>query len=70
MFKPNEGTLDRIIRITLGLALLGLGYFIVVGPLQIVAYVAGVALVATGAVGYCGLYSLLGISTCPIKRAK
>jgi Inner membrane protein YgaP-like, transmembrane domain len=60
----NEGTLDRTVRIVVGLALIGvaLGLY---GP----AYTSvwgwiGVLPLATGVVGWCPGYSLLGIKTC------
>jgi hypothetical protein len=62
-FARNEGTVDRALRIALGLGLLGMALtgrgawgFIGVVPLL------------TGALGSCPLYSIFGISTCPVKR--
>lgn len=59
----NEGTVDRVLRVILGLALIGvaLGLF---GP----AYTSvwgwiGVLPLATGLIGWCAVYSLLGIKT-------
>lgn len=63
MPKPNEGKVDRTIRIVLGVFLLGLAFFSFTGVVQIVAGVAGVIALATGAVGFCGLYKVFGIST-------
>lgn len=63
MPKPNEGKIDRVIRITLGVILLGLALFILTGVAQIGAGVAGVIALVTGAIGFCGLYKILGIST-------
>lgn len=31
-------------------------------------YVAAVVLTLTGAVGFCGLYKVLGINTCPLEK--
>ncbi len=64
----NEGIVDRILRVVIGSVALVAGYFWLTGTLQIISYVVGVAGLATGLVGFCGLYTLLGISTCPIKR--
>jgi hypothetical protein len=58
--KHNEGTLDRTIRIVLGLALLALVF---VGPHSWIGLV-GVVPLATGLAGFCPLYRLLGIRTC------
>ncbi|SLN62787.1 hypothetical protein PSA7680_03306 [Pseudoruegeria aquimaris] len=59
----NEGTLDRVLRVILGLALLSLVF---VGPQTLWGLVGLVPLV-TGLVGVCPIYSLLGIKTCRIK---
>jgi hypothetical protein len=62
--KQNEGTIDRTIRVVIGSVALLAGYFWLGGTLQTIAYVVGVVALATGLLGFCGLYSLLGISTC------
>ncbi len=59
----NEGTWDRIIRVILGLILLYVGYAMAPAPWNYVAYVVGIILVVTGAIGYCLLYSLFKINT-------
>lgn len=63
MIKQNEGTIDRIIRVVVGIAALFAGAFWFTGVLQTVLYVVGVVALITGAVGFCGLYAVLGIST-------
>lgn len=55
----NEGTLDRVIRIVLGLALLSM---IFVGP-QTWFGLVGLVPLATGLVGFCPLYRVLGLHT-------
>ncbi len=62
--KTNESSLDRIIRVILGIALLVL-YFTstVTGGLGIVFIVLGAVALVTGVVGFCPLYALLKIST-------
>ncbi|HSG49671.1 MAG TPA: DUF2892 domain-containing protein [Longimicrobiales bacterium] len=62
----NEGTLDRGIRVVLGATILWLGTVsgVLESPLTTVAVVVGVVLLITGVTGFCGLYRLLGISTC------
>lgn len=62
--KPNEGGLDRILRIIVGLAILSLAF---VGPQTPWAYLGLVPLL-TGLVGFCPLYAVLGLSTCPVKK--
>ncbi len=63
--KTNEGGLDRILRILVGLAVLSLAF---VGPKTPWAYVGLVPLI-TGLVGICPLYSILGLNTCPVRKA-
>jgi hypothetical protein len=72
MFKVNEGPIDRAVRVVLGLALLAVAVFAVEtsSTIGIVLLVAGAALTITGAVGFCGLYRVLGINTCPAPRTK
>ena len=62
--KSNAGTLDRIVRLALGAALIGLA---ATGNVGAWGYV-GVIPVLTGLVGYCPLYSILGINTCPVRN--
>ncbi|MDM0046302.1 DUF2892 domain-containing protein [Variovorax dokdonensis] len=59
--KLNEGTLDRALRVVVGLTLIGLT---VAGTVGVWGWI-GVVLLLTGLVGICPLYSLLGINTCP-----
>ncbi|UWQ49181.1 DUF2892 domain-containing protein [Leisingera caerulea] len=60
----NEGTLDRALRIILGLILLSLVF---IGP-QTLWGLIGLVPLATGLMGYCPLYQILGLSTCPLKK--
>ncbi len=66
--KRNEGAADRIIRLLIGLALIGIGYFYLSGAAAIVLYVLGAISLITAATGFCALYKLLGAST--LKAAK
>ncbi len=68
MFKKNEGNLDRIIRALLALTLAMLAWFYFSGILKIVLFVLAFVLVFTAISGFCGLYKLLGINTCKIKK--
>ena len=61
MFRSNVGPLDRALRVALGIALLSLT---IVGPETAWGYV-GLIPLATGLMGTCALYSLLGINTRP-----
>jgi hypothetical protein len=62
--KTNESSLDRIIRVILGIALLVL-YFTgtVTGGIGIVLIVLGAVALLTGLVGFCPLYALLKLNT-------
>jgi len=62
--KVNEGTMDRGFRIVLGLGLLSLVF---TGP-QTMWGLVGLVPLITGLVGNCPLYSIVGISTCPMKK--
>jgi hypothetical protein len=68
MFTTNVGTLDRVVRIVIGLALLA-GFFLTQSTSPWTwLYLIGIVPLATGVLGTCGLYSLFGISTCPMRR--
>jgi hypothetical protein len=62
--KTNEGTVDRVLRIAAGLALIGMAVMGVVGPWGYI----GVVPLLTGAIGMCPLYTVLGINTCAVRR--
>ena len=67
MLKRNEGILDRILRVALGMVLLPAGLFWL-GELQgsvlgLLAAGLGVLALITGFTGVCPLYLPLGIST-------
>jgi hypothetical protein len=68
MVKQNESKTDRTIRIVIGMVGLIAGYWMFDGTAETIAYVIGVVGLGTGLLGFCGLYSILGFSTCPIKR--
>lgn len=67
MFSKNEGNLDRILRIILGLGLL-IAYFIYPDASYRWAFLIGIVPLATGLMGSCPLYSIFGLSTCPLKK--
>ncbi len=62
--KSNSGGIDRILRIVAGLVLIGLT---VTGTIGVWGWI-GVVPLATGLLGWCPAYTLLGINTCPMKR--
>jgi len=59
VFKNNVGKTDRIIRVILGVLLIGNMFFALQHPIGWL----GVILVVTGLAGICPVYSLLGINT-------
>ncbi|MFZ4807302.1 MAG: YgaP family membrane protein [Hyphomicrobiaceae bacterium] len=63
--QANVGTVDRALRIIAGLALLSLVF---VGPKTMWGLV-GVVPLLTAFVGFCPAYTLLGIRTCPARKA-
>jgi hypothetical protein len=67
MFKTNVGGIDRILRIVIGAALLA-GFALNPDAAYRWAYLIGIIPLATGLLSTCPLYSILGISTCPMKR--
>lgn len=64
--KSNAGSLDRGLRIAAGLALVVLA---ATGTVGVWGWI-GVVPLATGLLGWCPAYTLLGINTCPMKSVK
>ena len=60
--KMNVGGIDRIVRIVVGLALIG--WAAMGGPVW--AWIGALPL-ATGAIGWCPAYAIFGFSTCAMK---
>ena len=58
----NVGGLDRALRIIIGLALIGLT---LAGTIGVWGWI-GVIPLATGLIGTCPAYKLIGINTCPV----
>lgn len=59
LLKNNVGKVDRIVRVILGVLLIGNVFYALQNPIGWV----GVILLVTGIFGICPLYSLLGINT-------
>lgn len=67
MLKTNVGSLDRIVRIVIGVALLA-WFFVDNGTgFWHYAKLIGIVPLLTAAMGTCPLYSIFGMSTCPMK---
>lgn len=62
----NVGSIDKILRIVAGLALIGLTLAGIIGPWGWI----GVVPLVTGLMGWCPAYTLLGIKTCPVSDKK
>ncbi len=62
--KANVGGIDRILRALVGVALIALAATHVIG---VWGYI-GVVPLLTAAIGFCPAYTLLGLSTCPMKK--
>ncbi len=64
--KSNVGGIDRVLRIVLGLVLIGLSLGGVIGWWGWL----GLVPLLTGLFRFCPIYPLLGFSTCPLSRAR
>ena len=62
--KSNVGGIDKTLRIVVGAGLIGAT---VAGLLPVWGYI-GIVPLATGLMGWCPAYPLLGMSTCPMKK--
>ena len=58
--KINVGSIDRVLRVSAGVVLIGLAAS---GTVGLWAYV-GIVLLVTGLFSFCPLYPLIGINTC------
>ena len=65
ILPKNEATVDRVIRVLLGSALVSLVF---VGPQTPWGWL-GLIFVVTGLMGRCPIYAMFGISTCPTEQA-
>lgn len=64
--NKNVGTVDRVFRIVAGLVLLSL-LFLLDGEAKWFGLI-GIVPLATAAMSWCPLYTLIGIRTCPANR--
>lgn len=66
----NEGTIDRIVRVVVGAAALAGSFAVGIASGGGIALAAvGVLALVTGAVGFCPLYKVLGLSTRRAQKA-
>ena len=61
--QKKLGTTERSIRVIGGLAIIAASIYA-----KSWLVLAGLVILGTGIIGWCGLYQLLGINTCKIKR--
>ncbi len=65
----NTGPFDRVARFGIGIVLAAaIVTGTVTGGLALLAGALGIIMVATALTGFCPIYALLGIRTCPIQR--
>ena len=64
-FQCNVGAVDRSVRIALGIVIIAAGVYS--GSLW---GLLGVIVLLTGVFKYCGLYTILGVSTCKVETTK
>ena len=62
--QTNVGGIDRILRAVIGLALIALT---LAGTIGVWGWI-GVVPLLTAALGFCQLYTMLGFSSCPMKK--
>lgn len=69
IMKQNMGNIDKVIRLIIAVILASL-YFtgVATGTLGIALIVVAGVLLITTITGFCGLYTILGINTCKVKR--
>jgi len=67
----NVGTVEQVVRILIGVVLVGLGLsHILSGTLAIVGYVVGAIALVTGFVRYCPAWAIFGVNTCTTNQSR
>lgn len=61
--KLNVGGIDRILRVVVGLALIG----VAVSGVSVWGWI-GVVPLLTGVFKFCPAYAIFGLSTCPMQK--
>lgn len=69
--NTNMGTIDRALRIVIAVSI-GVMYAtgVIGGTWAAVLGIVAVAFIFTGAVSFCPLYRIVGLSTCPVEPSK
>lgn len=67
--KKNMGSADRIIRLIIAAVMAAL-YFtnVISGTLGLVLMILALVFVVTSLISFCPLYTIFGLSTCPVKE--
>lgn len=60
----NVGGIDRVLRVVVGLALVVAAAS---GMIGVWGWI-GIVPLATGTLGFCPAYKLIGLNTCPLKK--
>ena len=66
--KKNMGTIDKVVRVTIA-AIIAILYFtnVITGTLGIVLIILAGVFALTSLISFCPIYSIFGLSTCPVK---
>lgn len=62
--KKNVHQIERVVRVVVGVALISMAF---VGPTNL-WFLLGAIPLATGLLGWCPPYALLGINTCKLEK--
>lgn len=67
--KKNVGTADKIVRVIVAI-LLGVLYFtgVIPGVIGVILLILAIIFILTSLISFCPLYTLFGISTCPVEK--
>ncbi len=64
MFSKNVGTIDRIIRLFIGLFAIAISIFIGFNTIvSIIVLIAGIVILLTSVVSFCPIYTILRVDT-------
>lgn len=67
----NVGGIDRTIRVFVGILVLGIGVFANLSSIgTAIALALGSIALVTGTIGYCPLWALFGMNTCPTRMSQ
>lgn len=66
--KKNVGSIDRVIRIVIGILLLSL-LIILKGRIRLIGLI-GILPIATALFSYCPLYAVVSRTSCPFKNRR